>query len=52
MGITREEKITCCVGNVFTDSQYALCLSKNHVYHERSKHIGVKVHYVCQRISA
>lgn len=38
--------ITSCMGTVFTDSQSMLYLIENHTYHERSKHIGVKVHYV------
>lgn len=42
MGIVRELKITSTAGRVYTDSQSALSLSKNHVYQERSKHINVK----------
>lgn len=30
----------------------ALCFTKNLVYHERSKHIEVKVHYVRDKVSA
>lgn len=35
---------------VSSDSQSALLLSKNHVYHERSKHIGVKYHFIWEKI--
>lgn len=31
--------------NVFTDSQGAIHLSKHQVFHERSKHFEVKLHY-------
>ena len=31
---------------VFSDSQSAIHLSKNPVYHERTKHVDVKYHYV------
>jgi hypothetical protein len=34
-----------CV-NMFCDSQSAICLTKDQMFHERSKHIDVKYHYV------
>lgn len=36
---------------MFTDSQSALSLSKNPVYHERSKHIEVKYHFIREKLS-
>jgi hypothetical protein len=34
-----------CV-NLFYDSQSAIYLTKDQIFHERSKHIDVKYHYV------
>jgi len=31
---------------IFSDSQSIIHLCKNPVYHERTKHVGVKYHYV------
>ena len=36
---------------IFCDSQSVIHLAKNHVYHERSKHIDVRYHFVRQVIS-
>ncbi|KAL2525901.1 Reverse transcriptase Ty1/copia-type domain-containing protein [Abeliophyllum distichum] len=35
----------------FTDSQSALMLCKNPVYHERSKHIEVKYHFIMEKLA-
>lgn len=35
---------------ILTDSQSALLLCKNHVCHERSKHIKVKYHFIREKI--
>jgi len=32
--------------NLFCDSQSAICLTKDQMFHERTKHIDVKYHYV------
>ena len=32
--------------NLFCDSQSAICLTKNQMFHKRTKHIDVKYHYV------
>ncbi|CAM8969523.1 unnamed protein product [Rhodiola kirilowii] len=37
---------------VFSDSQSALCLARNHVYHERSKHIDIKYHFLRQHVES
>lgn len=50
MGITGEAKIADSIGSVFTDSRSALYMCKNLVYHGRSKHISVKIHYVCDKV--
>lgn len=36
---------------IFCDSQSAIHLSKNAVFHERTKHIDVKLHFVREIIS-
>lgn len=33
-------------GTVWCDSQSAVCLSKNQVFHERTKHIDVRLHFI------
>ena len=37
---------------IFTDSQSALAVSRNLVFHARTKHIEVQYHYVRERLSA
>ena len=32
--------------NLFCDSQSVICLTKDQMFHERTKHIDVKYHYV------
>ena len=32
--------------DLFCDSQSAICLTKDQMFHERTKHIDVKYHYV------
>lgn len=31
---------------IFCDSQSAICLSKNHVHHKKTKHIDIKLHFI------
>jgi hypothetical protein len=33
---------------LMVDNQSAIALSKNPVYHERSKHVDTKFHYICE----
>lgn len=33
------------------DSQSAICLSKNQTYHERTKHIDIKLHFIRLEVS-
>ena len=37
---------------IFTDSQSALAVARNHVFHACTKHIEVHYHYVTERFSA
>ena len=45
-GFTKELKIQGEVITVKCDSQSAIHLSKNSAYHERTKHIDVRLHFV------
>ena len=42
--------IDSCIG-LFCDSQSAICLTKDQMFHERTKHIDVKYYYVRDVIS-
>ena len=37
---------------IFTDSQSALAVARNPIFHARTKHIEVHYHYVKERLSA
>jgi hypothetical protein len=39
-----------CV-NLFCDSQSAICLNIDQMFHERTKHIDAKYHYVCSSVA-
>ncbi|XP_062080441.1 secreted RxLR effector protein 161-like [Humulus lupulus] len=45
-GLTRELGVDQRVVTIFSDSQSALHLSKNQVFHERIKHIDVRLHFI------
>ncbi|CAM8963657.1 unnamed protein product [Rhodiola kirilowii] len=51
-GILQEIDINTYVPITFMDSQSALCLCKDHVYHERSKHIDVRYHFIRDMIES
>ena len=42
--------VDSCI-DLFCDSQSAICLTKDQMFNERTKHIDVKYHYVCDVIS-
>ena len=45
LGLQRDDSV------VFCDNQSAIHLTKNPMYHERSKHIAVKYNFICETIS-
>ena len=45
-GLLQEIKMISEKATVFTDSQGAFHISRNPVYHDRTKHIGVKYHFI------
>ncbi|KAL2512989.1 Retrovirus-related Pol polyprotein from transposon TNT 1-94 [Abeliophyllum distichum] len=50
-GLLSKLNIMNNVVNIYTDSQSALMLCENPIYHERSKHIEVKYHFVREQLS-
>ncbi|XP_031249939.1 secreted RxLR effector protein 161-like [Pistacia vera] len=50
-GILREAKLLNGLVIVYSDSQSAIHLGKNLVYHERTKHVNVRYHFVRDMIS-
>ena len=42
--------VDSCI-DLYCDSQSAICLTKDQIFHERTKHIDVKYHYVRDVIS-
>ncbi|XP_052205128.1 B3 domain-containing transcription factor VRN1-like, partial [Diospyros lotus] len=50
-GILKEIHLLQSKVVVFSDSQSAIHLSKNPVYHDRTKHVDVKYHYVREMIA-
>ncbi|CAM8928804.1 unnamed protein product [Rhodiola kirilowii] len=49
-GMLSEAKLFNGTAVIKCDSQSAICLSKNPVYHERSKHIDIKYHFVRDKV--
>ena len=45
-GIAQELKLQDQIIIVHCDNQSAIHLSKNQVYHERTKHVDIKLHFV------
>ncbi|PKI57141.1 hypothetical protein CRG98_022431 [Punica granatum] len=50
-GLTGDFGIDLEKSVVYSDSQSAICLSKNNVYHERTKHIDVHYHFIGEAAS-
>ena len=50
-GISRELGIDQKKITIFSDSQSALHLNKNQMYHERTKHIDVRLHFIIKVIA-
>ena len=45
LGVNQRSVVMHC------DSQSAICLSKNQTYHERTKHIDIKLHFIRLEVS-
>ena len=50
-GLLKEIQMLQGKVTVFSDSQSAIHLCKNPVYHERTKHVDVKYHYVRDQVA-
>ncbi|CAM8954218.1 unnamed protein product [Rhodiola kirilowii] len=51
-GLLGELEIETGVPVIFMDSQSALCLCKDPVYHERSKHIDIRLHFIRDKVAS
>ena len=49
-GILVDFGITQTIVSIGCDNNNALCLAKHQVYHERSKHIDVRLHFIREKI--
>ena len=36
---------------IYCDNNSAISLSKNHVFHQHSKHIDIRYHYICELVN-
>ena len=50
-GLLRELKLYDGVASVYSDSQSAIHLSKNPMFHDRTKHVEIKYHFIREKIS-
>ena len=50
-GITEELGLHCGIPVIYCDSQSAIHLSKNSAFHERTKHIDVRLHFIREILS-
>ncbi|KAL5581648.1 hypothetical protein UlMin_014090 [Ulmus minor] len=50
-GLLKELKLLEDKATVYTDSQSALHLCKNPVFHERTKHVDVKYHFIREKVT-
>ena len=51
-GLLKEAHLISNTVIVYSDSQSAIHLSKNPVYHERTKHVDVRFHYIRDLIAS
>ncbi|GLT83465.1 hypothetical protein SLE2022_017530 [Rubroshorea leprosula] len=51
-GLVGEFSLDCVVIDVHCDSQSAICLAKDSMFHERTKHIDVRFHFVWDVVSS
>lgn len=51
-GLISELKLSSDVGIIYTDSQSSLHLARNHVYHDRTKHVDVRFHFTRDKLNA
>ena len=35
---------------LYEDNQSSICMAKNHRFHRRAKHIGIKFHYIREQV--
>ena len=50
--LSKDMKTDICEPTViFEDNQSAICMAKNHQFHGRAKHIGIKHHFIREQVS-
>ncbi|GKV37331.1 hypothetical protein SLEP1_g45370 [Rubroshorea leprosula] len=51
-GLVGEFSLDCVAIDVHCDSQSAICLAKDYLFHERTKHIDVRFHFIRDVVSS
>ena len=51
-GLVKELGVLNSVVEIFSDSQSAIQLLKNQVFHERTKHVDVRYHFIRENVSS
>ncbi|XP_062104441.1 secreted RxLR effector protein 161-like [Humulus lupulus] len=50
-GLLSEINIKCGIPTVYTDSQSCIHLCKNPIFHDRTKHVEVKYHFIREKVT-
>ena len=48
-GLINDLRINQEYANIYCDNLSAICFAKDQVHHDRTKHIDVRYHFICQK---